>query len=470
MAGSFWDSPRPWFIGAAVLAVVAVASMIEIEEPALPEGTVEDVAKLRERDDLNVVFLLVDTLRADHLGTYGYGRRTSENIDLMAAGGIVFDKVYSQSSWTKTSMASLWTATRPINSGILHYDHVLPDEATLPAEIFRAAGYRTAGIWRNGWIAPNFGFDQGFQTYVKPTIGRERVRMARKNPSPNRLMGTDEDSLNSANAFLEAFGTERFFLYLHLMDLHQYVYDESATKFGTRYIDAYDQSIHWTDRVFAALLQSLADHDLLRKTVIVIGSDHGEAFQEHGWEGHARNLYSEVTWVPFIIIPPFRLAEPIRVPAVASNMDLWPTVLDLVGLPPIPGADGVSLVPLILEAGGAADHPPTEGLHRTAYSQINRGWGKKGVVPNPLVGVTDGNLRMLVPVNQPEESEFYDRESDAEERRNLLGTRPEDAAAMRALADAYMAEAESPWGREPDRVELSEMQRGQLHALGYVLE
>ena len=301
------DSPRPYFVGAGVLLVIAIASQFELQIPSRPKGTVEDIVALSERDDLNVIFLVVDTLRSDRLGLYGYDRDTSPVLDSLAAHGIVFKHVIAQSSWTKSSMASLWTATNPTRNGVLRYNQTLPEEVDFPAEIFKRAGYRTAGIWRNGWVAPNFGFAQGFDTYVKPVTTPDRRRIQRSNPSARKLKGTDADCTASAVEFLRNFGDERFFLYLHFMDVHQYVSDDQAPDFGNSYSDAYDKSINWTDRIIGRFLYDVDELGLLPNTVVVIGSDHGEAFQEHGFEGHARNLYREVAQVPFIIILPIVL-------------------------------------------------------------------------------------------------------------------------------------------------------------------
>src|SRR5258705_11354817 len=137
------------------------------------------------------------------------------------------------------------------------------------------------------------------------------------------------------------------------MDVQHIVYYESSAIFGTSYSDIYDQSIHWVDHLIGALFDELERLDLLSRTIVVIAADHGEAFLEHGREGHAQDLYGEVTHVPLIIIPPFLLEPGVRVHATVSNADLWPTLLELVGLPPLPGADGRSLVPLVLAAAGA---------------------------------------------------------------------------------------------------------------------
>ena len=118
------DSPRTYFVGAGLLLVIAIASQFELQIPSRSKGTLEDLVALSERDDLNVVFLVVDTLRSDRLGIYGYERDTSPVLDKLAAHGIVFKRVIAQSSWTKSSMASLWTATNPTRNGILRYDRL----------------------------------------------------------------------------------------------------------------------------------------------------------------------------------------------------------------------------------------------------------------------------------------------------------------------------------------------------------
>jgi arylsulfatase A-like enzyme len=461
------DSPWPYFVGAGLLLLVAIATQFEVRLPSRPEGSFEDIAKLRERDDLNVVFILIDTLRADRLGIYGYERPTTEVMDALGSQGVVFADVIAQSSWTKTSMASLWTGTYPVNHGIVRFGDVIPEEAVLPAERFQEAGYRTAGIWRNGWVAPNFGFGQGFDYYLNPKAGRERARIQRGNPSSKALQGTDEDVVYSAFEFLDNFGRDRFFLYLHLMDLHQYTYDDQATHFGTGYSDVYDQALHWTDRLVGAVVGKLDELGIADRTLVAIASDHGEAFQEHGFEGHARNLYAEVTQVPVILCLPFRLDPGIRVEQRVSNHDLWPTILDLVGLPPLANPDGVSLLPLVLAA-GRGDAAPA-GSARPIYAQLERHWGDADKTSNPLVSVTDGRYRFILPVNSPERAELYDRGEDPGEQHDLADERPEQVGRLRQLVASPLEAGQSPWGAPPGQVELDALRLNQLRALGYVV-
>jgi arylsulfatase A-like enzyme len=460
------DSPWPYFVGAGILLVVLIASQFEIRVPPRPVGTIEDIPKLRERDDLNVVFITIDTLRADHLGAYGYGRPTSANLDALAATGILFRNVFAQSSWTKTSMASLWTGTSPLNHGILRFEDVLPEQAVLPAEILKQAGWRTAGVWRNGWVAPNFGFAQGFDFYVNPRPGRSRMVKQSAHPAGASLDGSDEDSLVSAFEFLDRFGHERFFLYLHLMDLHQYTYDDQAPQFGTGYVDAYDQALHWTDRVVALLYGHLEEIGQLQNTIIAITSDHGEAFREHGTEGHARNLYSEVVTVPWIIALPFRLDPGIVVDQRVTNMDVWPTLLDLLGLEGLANPDGRSLVPLILVAGGMQ----TDGLppQQPVVSYLDRDWGRQNRT-NPLISVTDGDTRVMLWPRSPDRNQLFDLKSDPGEQHDRFDPDDPETQRMLELVRQHTEGATSPWDAERETIELDALRLNQLRALGYVV-
>src|SRR5258705_7555134 len=159
------------------------------------------------------------------------------------------------------------------------------------------------------------------------------------------------------------------------MDVQHIVYYESSAIFGTSYSDIYDQSIHWVDHLIGALFDELERLDLMKRTIVVIAADHGEAFLEHGREGHAQDLHGEVTHAPLIIVLPFLLDPGIRVRTTVSNAHIWPTLLDLVRLPALPGADGRSLIPLVLAAGGAPA-PDAAQLERPGFAQLERDWGR----------------------------------------------------------------------------------------------
>jgi arylsulfatase A-like enzyme len=362
-------------------------------------------------------------------------------------------------------MASLWTGTYPARNGVLRFDNVLPEEVVMPAEIFQAAGYRTIGIWRNGWVAANFGFDQGFDIYHKPKPSFS-ARVQRHSPAPQPIGGTDENVSMETRDFLDRFGQERFFLYLHLMDLHQYVFDEYADPFGPSYSDAYDKALDWTDRVIGAVVDSLNDADVLQRTVIAISSDHGEAFLEHGREGHARDLYREVVHVPFIIVLPLILDRGIRVETTIANVDVWPTLLDLVGLPPMNGADGKSMMPLVLAAGGAASRGPVDALKRPLISHMDQHWGGR-MAPQELVSLIDDGSRVIVHVENRRRDEFYDWNVDPNEKSNRFGENSPKLKSMLDHIQRYLRDSEPPWGVESPTIELDAMRLNQLRALGY---
>ncbi len=465
MLRRLFDSPATYYVAGGILLLAALSTQFELRIPSRPSGTVADIATLKDRDDLNVVFVVVDTLRADHMGMYGYGRETTPVLDDLTAHGIVFEQVISQSSWTKTSMASIWTGTYPATNGVLRYNQVLPEAVVMPAEIFEGAGYRTAGVWRNGWVAPNFGFRQGFTTYHQPRPGTSNLQ--RHSLAPRPIGGTDEDTADSVRDFLDNFGQEKFFLYVHMMDLHQYVFDEFAPAFGPGYADAYDKSINWEDRVIGSFVQALDDHNILQRTLIVVAADHGEAFLEHGWEGHARDLYRETTHVPFLIIPPFILEKGIRVSQMIGNVDIWPTLLDLVGLPAMDGIDGRSMLPLILQAGGSQAPGDLAGLERPIISHMDQRWGNGKSDPEEIVSVIDGSKKIIVHRYKRSKDEFYNLQDDPDEKKDLFADNPPELGGMLGQVERYLEESSPPWGTGPATIELDQMRLNQLKALGY---
>jgi len=413
----------------------------------------------------DVIFVLVDTLRADRLSLYGYARQTTPVIDELANHGIVFERVIAQSSWTKTSMASLWTGTYPAAHGVLRFDNAIPDEAVMPAEIFKAAGYRTVGIWRNGWVAPNFGFAQGFDVYYTPKVGVD-ARLQRHSPGVARIGGTDEDVLIAARDFLEQFGQEKFFLYLHLMDVHQYVYDEDTALFGTTYSDIYDNSIRWVDRVLGSLTSQLDARGPRGNTMIVLAADHGEAFGEHGREGHARDVYGEVTTTPLIVSFPFRLEPGAVVETATENVDIWPTLLNLLGLPPLADdVDGRSRRPEILAAVRGEPEPKRDSPR---FAHPDQTWGRGKRQPRPMVSVSDGPYRLFRREGKVP-PELYDLSTDRYEQIDLAEERPEVLERMVALAEDYLAREPAEWADGAD-VEIDPQELEQLRALGYKLE
>jgi arylsulfatase A-like enzyme len=460
-------------VGALALAAAFVFTQVRILPDSRRTAPPYAIEVLKNRDDLNVVFVMIDTLRADRLGAWGYERDTSPHLDDLAARGIRFAQHRTQSTWTKTSMASLWTGLHPERSGVLGFSHRLSDAAVMPAEILADEGFRTVGIWRNGWVAPTFGFSQGFSIYHRPQPQRPDAAFRRKQAEDPRvrLQGSDLDLTKAAQEFLRVHGKDRFFLYLHYMDVHQYMSDETSARFGTTYSDYYDSSIHWTDRLLKMLMDGLDEAGVLDRTIVVIASDHGEAFGEHGNEGHAKDLYDEVLRVPWIILLPFVLDEGLVVETPTSNVDIWPTIFEMIGVEGVEGLDGRSRMPEIRGAagigapGGPDESPPT-------IAHLNRNWGKTEAPYFPVIAVADEFFKYIHWPTTPEADEFYDLKRDPRERQNLVSDAESQDLVESYRADVvdYLDSPDAPWGAGVEEVELDDMQKGILRALGYVIE
>jgi arylsulfatase A-like enzyme len=453
-------SPR-LVAGIAILLVVGFVLWHVRPIESRPLGSAEDIRALAAREDLNVLFILIDTLRADRLGSYGYARDTSTTLDRLAEEGIRFSRHLSQCSWTKSSMASLWTAHYPAHTGVHRYQHALPDEARLPAEILRDAGFRTIGIWRNGWVAPNFGFGQGFDTYTRPAPRPLLKEIRREHPGAT-VPGSDLDATRAALEFLRTVrDDDRWFLYLHLMDVHQYTSDLESARFGTAYSDLYDNAIHWTDRNIELVLADLEARGLRDKTLVVVASDHGEAFREHESEGHARNLYGEVIETPFLIGLPFRLPEPLVVESPSANVDVWPTIFEILGLDGFESSDGRSL---LAEIEAAAEGRVLDA-DRSIVSELDTGWGSPKLASNRILTVTRGPY--CAHERNAAGFEVYDLIRDPEEQIDLT---EETAlrADLKAEISSYLETDGAIWSTR--EVELDEMQLNQLRALGYKIE
>jgi arylsulfatase A-like enzyme len=459
----------PWLVAAGILVIVFLSTFVEIQLPGdwdhRPRGSAEDIARLRDRGNLNVLFIVVDTLRAEHLGSYGYERDTSPVLDRLANSGVRFERHLAQSSWTKSSMASLWTGLYPARTGITRFDDVLPDAARMPAELLRDAGFQTVGLYRNGWVAPTFGFDQGFEVYQHAIPRPLPPEVRRENPTLSEK-GTDEGMIEAAQEFLRVNGHQRWFLYLHMMDLHEYVYGEESALFGASNAGIYDNSIRWTDGSIEILLKSLSAMGHLENTLIAVASDHGEAFLERGFEGHAREVYRESTEVPFLLSFPFRLEPGGVVEARTRNIDVWPTILDLLGLEPPQGIDGRSRLPDILSS--LSEGEP-HGGGRTAIADLDQSWGQRDADPLPAIAVVEDAFRYV----RAEQAgghlseHLFDASNDPRELHDLATEQPETLERLRAVADDYY-ETEPSWGAAPTR-ELGELELNLLRALGYRL-
>jgi arylsulfatase A-like enzyme len=315
----------------------------------------------------SVVFIMIDTLRADHLGTYGYSRNTSPNIDTFAKESIVFDYAVASAPWTPPAVASMFTGLYPISHGVIPPNDrelarqdgtALAAEFQTLAEIFKENGYTTLGISPNPWISEEFNFHQGFDTF----LFRLRVDAA-------RVVKEGIELLNKAKG-----DDKPFFLYMHFLDPHEPLnppqkYSEIiATEpkingYGEKEekkIDLYDAEIRFTDQKIGEFFSYLKAEGLYDDVAIVLVADHGEQFMEHGHQGHGLQLYDTELRVPFMFKLPHN-KDGRRVGVTANTIDIFPTVLEMAHIPVPANKPGFSLL--------AEDKISTR---RGVYSEINR--------------------------------------------------------------------------------------------------
>jgi hypothetical protein len=318
----------------------------------------------------NVILVCMDTVRADHLGCYGYSaRETTPFLDSIASEGLLFADASATACWTKPSVPSIFTGTLPLQHGVYRgsardeagtFSDVLPDEALTLAEAFGESGYQTGAFVRNSQLREGMGFEQGFDVY------RDRAGDARE------IRWRATDWLNDRDP-------ERpFFLYLHYLDAHwpYAVPDEYASLYsdptlvegirsgdwralrdavndGEQELDpavlealvaTYDGAIRYIDDQLARLWRDLERQGLAEDTILCVVADHGEEFLEHGKIGHGHGLYEGLLSVPWILRVPGEEAR--RIEARVSLVDLFPTLLSAAGIRgldrSLPGVDRMS--------------------------------------------------------------------------------------------------------------------------------
>lgn len=303
----------------------------------------------------NIVLLMVDTLRADKLGTYGNPLPVSPEIDELATRGVVFEKVISQTSWTRPSVASLLTSVYPRKLGVMKEQwDVLREDITTLAEALKAGGYYTIGLTANPQLNTVFGFSQGFDEYVDSTVIFSWMKEEEGKKKANRRVRvrTAQEILDEALGRLRQPREQPVFLQLMLMDVHAHALTEESSIEDFLMEDPdrkYTQALRNTSRQIGRFIKALeSDTSLnMQNTIVVLTSDHGEGLRDHpavrGSHGHGNLLYRSQVHVPLIFYGMGQSKlSPHRPQELIPLLDLFPTVLSLAGVEVSGNIDGDS--------------------------------------------------------------------------------------------------------------------------------
>jgi arylsulfatase A-like enzyme len=290
----------------------------------------------------NVVLISIDTLRADRVGVYGSYRPTTPAIDALAAESVIFTDAWAPWPETSGSHMSLFTSRYPSEHGVTSFVTAPPPALELLAERLRREGWLTRAFTENGGVWAHAGFARGFNAY-----GERR--------SPDFVYrGEAAATFADATRWVEANAARTFFLFVHTYQVHapyapppgyQTLFADIAGREPRPFVAqalAYDRETRFTDDQIGPFVAALRRLGLAERTILVLTSDHGEEFGEHGGIGHGRTLHREVLHVPLVLWAPGLLA-PARVAAPASLLDVAPTLLDLLGLAADPSHRGTSL-------------------------------------------------------------------------------------------------------------------------------
>ena len=386
----------------------------------------------------SVLIVTLDTTRADRLSPYGLMESAMPSFDRMASEGTVFDQAASASPLTLPSHASIFTGLLPPRHGVRdNVDAPLsPAHTTLP-EVLKSHGFRTAGFAGSIVLDAGRGLDQGFEIYKGVSED--------DSTAPRRLQKRADQVVDEATAWLRTLRDERFFLWTHLYDPHR-PYEPPAPHADG---DPYTGEIAYAASQFERLLDALRASKRLDRTIVIVTADHGESLGEHGESDHGIFLYEGVLRVPLMVRIPGvqsrRIAELVRL------TDITPTLLDLLGLAPIP-TDGVSLASLLRgERTGLDLESYAESLYPERF-----GWSR-------LHALRDSRFKYI----DAPKPELYDLATDPFEHINIVSERPDLASAMKQRVREVASSRPAVTTTQPVGRQLNEDARTRLAALGY---
>ncbi|HEX7839162.1 MAG TPA: sulfatase-like hydrolase/transferase, partial [Kofleriaceae bacterium] len=372
----------------------------------------------------NILLVTIDTTRADHLGTYGYARPTSPNLDAMARGATVFEHGWAHAPSTRYSMPAILTGRLPLDvyydTSVEGWPGLLPAATTL-AEALAPLGFATGAVTNYWYFDRSRHMDQGFSEYDNEDA---RLHAGVPGAGPEQTRGSSsKEQTDKAIGFVGRHAAERWFLWVHYYDPH-YAYEPhpEVGSFGTDRVALYDGELRFTDLHIGRLFDELRARQLYDRTVIVVTGDHGEGFGEHGIELHGYHLYAAQTKVPLIIRVPGLPGR--RATTPAGHVDILPTLVNLAGGTATPDMMGRSLVDVL--AG-------TE-LSRTVFQQLSYEGNHE------MRAGVDARCHVIYNVSPDTSWEVYRVDRDPLEARDLSGDDDECADTRAAVENWFDAE------------------------------
>jgi arylsulfatase A-like enzyme len=478
---------RAWGFPAVATALVGI-----VFAAALLTGNGAEAARGRQRAEAppaagNVLFIVVDTLRADHLPAYGYERGATPHLDAFVTDAVRFDQFFANSSWTRPSFASILTGRYASSHGVMSKADQLPDAAVTLPEALADAGFYTSGFVTNYNVAPYFNFQQGFDeyTYLEPefvlgaddaaaklllvqflrqSIEKAYARMGRVDPGSAYQ---DAETVNrEIVAWLDHAPEAPWMVFAAYMDPHDPYYEHPYSGSGyaraahqnprpeeaPRLRELYDGEITYWDEHFGRLVEDLKSRGLYDDLTIVVTSDHGEEFHDHGGFWHGTTLYDEQLRVPLFVKLPGNARGGTSVRHWAQTIDLMPTLLQQLGVPVPEGVQGVDIFE-------GSDRLFAEESHEgNVLSAVRE---RTGTDEHKLITANAGNPRGLP------EIEVFDVIEDPGEQHDLSTERHELTSTLaEALVEASRAATEG--ALEQQVVEMDETTREHLCRIGYL--
>jgi arylsulfatase A-like enzyme len=421
-----------------------------------------------------VVLISIDTLRRDHVSVYGSRRKTTPGLENLASEAIVFDDAVSTSSWTLPAHASLFTSLYPSFHGAVDLHRGLSSNLLGLPHLLNESGFFTQAMVTHLYLSRQYGFGRGFDRHLYL-------------PETRAKQVTDR-----AIKFLKAKGDEDFFLFLHYYDPHWHydppppydrtfdpTYEGSANGIWWDFKDQtletidprdlhhikalYDGEILYTDRHLERLFRAMKQIGVFDKAVVVVTSDHGEEFLDHGrWE-HQKTLYEEQIRVPLLLKLPEGKYRGRRVQEQVSLIDVAPTISDIIGLPIPTSFQGRNLLrflaevppedPADSETWSETEHT-VDGSHKVSLRKGSRG-------PKLIFSLRERDEDALV--------ELYDLDRDPQESGNLIDSPPLSIETEQGRLQDFLSDALEMREAEPALpIELTTEQLDKLRALGYV--